>query len=101
MFGEIGSTWGDNFCTGTQNGLKHEIWHEKILIHALEFKLQPFEVPPYVCIGSHAFAMFSAHAHISVTTFTIFWQMGRLLALYGSSMHPAIYRGFWTIFFPA
>ena len=25
-------------------------------------KLRPFEVSPYVCIGSHAFAMFSAHA---------------------------------------
>ena len=30
-----------------------------ILIHALQFKLQPFEVSPYVCIGSHAFAMFA------------------------------------------
>ena len=33
-----------------------------ILIHTLELKLRPFEVTPYVCIGSHAFAMFSAHA---------------------------------------
>ena len=32
------------------------------LIHTLELKLRPFEVTPYVCIGSHAFAMFSAHA---------------------------------------
>ena len=29
----------------------------------IELKLRPFEeLPPYVCIGSHAFAMFSAHA---------------------------------------
>ena len=26
MFGGIRSTWGDNFYTGTQNGLKYEIW---------------------------------------------------------------------------
>ena len=58
MFGGIESTWGDNFYTGTQNGSKYKIWHEKILIHALELKLRPFEVTPYVCIGSHAFAMF-------------------------------------------
>ena len=32
------------------------------LINTLELKLRPFEVTPYVCIGSHAFAMFSAHA---------------------------------------
>ena len=51
MFGGIGSTWGDNFYTGTQNGLKNEIWYEKILIHALELKLRPFKVYPYVCIG--------------------------------------------------
>ena len=30
----------------------------RIFIHALELKLRPFEVSPYVCIGSHAFAMF-------------------------------------------
>ena len=29
----------------------------EILIHALELKIQPFEVSPYVCIGSHAFIM--------------------------------------------
>ena len=44
MFEGIGSTWGDNFYMGTQNGSKHESWHEKILIHALELKLWPFEV---------------------------------------------------------
>ena len=32
------------------------------MFHTLELKLRPFEVSPYVCIGSHAFAMFSAHA---------------------------------------
>ena len=42
------------------------------LIHTLELKLQPFEVSPCVCIGSHAFAMFSARAHSNMTTFTHF-----------------------------
>ena len=43
----------------------HTEWVERpemILIHALQLKLQPFEFFPYVCIGSHAYAMFSAHA---------------------------------------
>ena len=44
MFGGIGSTWGDNFHMDMQNGSKHEILHEKILIDALELKLLPFEV---------------------------------------------------------
>ena len=30
-----------------------------ILIHTLELKLRHFEVSPYVCTGSHAFAMFA------------------------------------------
>ena len=30
-----------------------------ILIHTLELKLRPFEVSPYVYIGSHALAMFA------------------------------------------
>ena len=49
---------------GTQNGSQLEIRTWGILIHALEVKLRPFEVEvlPYVCIGSHAFAMFSTHA---------------------------------------
>ena len=47
---------------GTQNGSKLEILTWGILIHALELKLWPFKVFTYVCIGSHAFAMFSAHA---------------------------------------
>ena len=47
--------------------------------------------------------MFSAHAHINVTTITHFDQnlcVGCLLALYGSTMHLAQLRGvFRTIFF--
>ena len=62
IHGGVGSIWGDNFYMGTQNGSKLEIWPWRILIHILELKLRPFEVSPYVCIGSHAFAMFSAHA---------------------------------------
>ena len=48
MFGEIGSTWEDNFYMGAQNGSKYD---EIILIHTLELKLRPFEVSPYACIG--------------------------------------------------
>ena len=36
--GELGALWGDNFYTGTQNGSKHKIWHEKILIRTLELR---------------------------------------------------------------
>ena len=93
---------------GTQNGSKLEIWPERILIYALELKLWPFEVFLYVCIGSHAFAMFSMwgagpRAHINVTTITYFTQnccISCLFALYGSTTHPARpCGGFWTIFF--
>ena len=45
------------------------------LIHTLELKFQPFEVSPYVCIGSHAFAMFSAYVRIYLTTITYFGQI--------------------------
>ena len=51
MFGGLGSTWGDNFYMGTQNGSKLEIWPWGILIHTLEWKLQHFQVSPYVCAG--------------------------------------------------
>ena len=52
----------DNFYMGTQNGSKLEICPERILIHALQLKLWPFEVFLLLySIGSHAFAMFSAH----------------------------------------
>ena len=64
--------------------------------------------------GSHAFAMFSAHAlrekrgipvrhaHTNVTTFTYFgqnWSIGCLLALYGSTKHPAQLCGGFGLFF--
>ena len=68
------------FCTGTQNGLKYEIWHEKILIHALKWKLQPFEVSPClyrkpcICTVFRPCTTWEAglRAHLSVTTFTNF-----------------------------
>ena len=54
----------------------------KFLVLAIKPKLRPFEVTPYVCIGSHAFAMFSTHAlregrgvtHTNVMTFMNYWQ---------------------------
>ena len=78
--GGTGNTWGRNFYMGTQNGSKNEIWHEKILIHALELKLRPFEVSPYVYTGkpcvcnvsAHALREGRDHAHMNVTTFTNF-----------------------------
>ena len=51
--GGFGSTWGDNFYMSTQNGSKLEICPDRFLIHTLQLKLWPFEVFPYVCIGSH------------------------------------------------
>ena len=51
IHGGFRSTWGDNFYMGTQNESKLEIWPDRILIHAFESKLRPFEVFPYVFIG--------------------------------------------------
>ena len=84
-----------------------KILGSEILVHTLELKLQRFKVFPYVCIGSHAFAIF---AHKKITgppgTFTtlyqtlyILWVFGCLLALYGSTMHPAYVVVFGPSFF--
>ena len=82
---------------------------ETFLIHALELKLWLFEV----CIGSHSLAMFAKKflrvRGINFTgargTLTTLYQtlcillLGCLLALYGSTMHPArLCSGFRTIF---
>ena len=99
----FGSTWGYNFHMGTQNGSKLEIWPWGILIHVLELKLRPFKVFPYVCIGKPCIcnvfrprATWGAElrAHINVTTFTKCgqnWSISCLLALYGSTKHPAMW----------
>ena len=83
---------------------------ETFLIHTLELKLWLFEV----CIGSHSLTMFAKkflRAHrINFTgargMLTILYRtlcillFGCLLALYGSTMHPAqLCGGFRTIFF--
>ena len=82
---------------------------ETFLIHALELKLWLFEV----CIGSHSLAMFAKKFlranGINFTgargTLTTLYRtlcillFGCLLALYGSTMHPArLCGGFRTIF---
>ena len=72
--GDLGALGGDSFYMGMQNGSKLEVCSDRFLIHTLQLKLWPFEVFPYVCIGSHVFATFSAHAHINVTTITQFGQ---------------------------
>ena len=41
-----------------QNGSKLDVWQRRVSIHTLELKLRHLKVFPYVCIGSHAFAMF-------------------------------------------
>ena len=45
-------TW-DNFYMGTQNGLKLEVWPERMLIHALKFIMALWSSPsagkPYIC----------------------------------------------------
>ena len=58
----LGSTWGDNFYMGTQNGSKLGIWPERILIHTLELKIWHFKVFPYVCIGKPYVCNVYAHA---------------------------------------
>ena len=83
---------------------------ETFLIHALELKLWLLEV----CIGSHSLAMFAKKflranginftgARGTLTTLyrTLYILLfGCLLALYGSTMHPArLCGGFRTTFF--
>ena len=82
---------------------------ETFLIHTLELKLWLFEV----CIGSHSLAMFAKKilqareknftgARRTLTTLyrtLCMLLFGCLLALYGSTMHPArLCGGFRTIF---
>ena len=79
MGGLIGSTWGGTIFHG------HAEWVETRDLtgqtFALQLTLWPFEVS-HVCVGSHLFAMFSAHAlregrgqaHINMTTITHFGQ---------------------------
>ena len=86
-----------------------EIWWSGINYFALELKLCH---SPYVCIRKPCIcnvfrprATWGAglRAYINVTIFIQFsqnWSIGCLLALYGSTMHPAHLCGsFWTIFF--
>ena len=51
MFETLGSYSWQTVHMSTQNGSHLEIWWNRILIHALELKLRPFKVFPYVCIG--------------------------------------------------
>ena len=75
-----------------------------ILIHTLELKLWHFEVFPYVCIGSHAFAMFAHKKNYGRAGYVddplpnivnnAIWMPAC------STMHPArLCGGFQTIFF--
>ena len=82
------------------------------LIHALQLKLQHFEVSRHICIGKpcicnvfHPCATWGVglRAYINVMTSTQFIQnlsIGCLLALYVCTVHPAqLCGGFWTILF--
>ena len=59
MFAGFGSTWGDNFYMGVET--RNLILGNYFDSH-LRIKVTALRSYPYVCIGSHAFAMFSAHA---------------------------------------
>ena len=101
MFETLGSCSWRTIYMSTQNGSHLEIWWNRILIHTLELKLWHLEVSPYVCTGKpcicnvfrpRATLGAGPRAHINVTTFTHFdqnWSIGCLLALYGSTKHPA------------
>ena len=105
MFGALGSTSGNKFYMGTQNGskLKVLIWMD-FFIHTFKLKICPLEFSPMFVQGSHVFAMFSAHAlrdgsgyaHINMTTCTWFSQncnIASLLALYGCSYTVVLSQG--------
>jgi hypothetical protein len=81
-----------------QNGSKLD---ERILIHTLKLKIWQLEILPYVCIGSRIYAMFFAHKKMGAQgtwttlyrTLCIYCYLGCLLALCGSTLHPALLRG--------
>ena len=56
---------------------------------------------PNVCIGKACICKVSSHAHIHLTTLTQFGQncsIGSLLALYGSTKHPAqLCHGYFSV----
>ena len=62
MFGALGRTPLNNFYMGTQNGLKLENLCAGFLILAFNVEIMQHLYLSYVCIGSHSFAMFAAHA---------------------------------------
>ena len=62
IHGGCGSTWGHNFYMSTQNGSKLEIWPERIFDPRFRIKVTALSSFPMFVQGSHAFAMFSAHA---------------------------------------
>ena len=62
MFGALGSTSGHNFYMGMQNGSKLGKGSAGLLIFAFNVEMYMQCVcSPYVCIGSHSFAMFTTH----------------------------------------
>ena len=48
---------------GTQNGSNHD--QAGFLIFAFSLEIMKYVYFPYVCIGSHSFAMFAAHAYVN------------------------------------
>ena len=99
----FGSTWGDNFYMSTQNGSKYKIWWQIILIHALELKLWPFEVSPYVCIGKalHLQCFQPTRAHKRDDLYPIWSKREYRLSVcivwlyYAASSSEAVFRQFF------
>ena len=58
-FGTLGSGWDCKFLWVRRMFQISNFDRETFLIYTLELKLHLLECFPYVCIGSHAFAMFA------------------------------------------
>ena len=87
MFGVLGSTLGNNFYMGTQNGSNLEIFYSH-----LQFKdMAPNRVSHMLYREAMHLQCFTpTRTYINVTTFTGSAQncnVGGLLTLYGSTMH--------------
>ena len=88
----LGSTLGNNFCMGTQNGSKlhRTFW---IFIHTFKLKIWPQQCLRYVCIGNpNVLRPHATWVGVAMRTYKrddlypICCNIGGLLALYVSTM---------------
>ena len=88
MFETLGKRSRQIIDMRMQNGSKLEISRQRNFFnHTLEFKLQPFEVFPYVCIGKPCVCNV-LYPWCALFRNSQNWSIGGLLALYGSTVHP-------------